>query len=196
MCSAVVFDAYRSVCLTKSKALGPRIIALLTAEIVTSHRPADEDEESIVSATEELSDRELIEFADFVIDHYHRAEEESDRSRCSVSENGTLSLQIGEESFDSTWHRETNVSLGPLDLASDLGSWALTIKRHGLLSDDVKERQWDYEVDSERHIDEPGIVRQVTWWLYLRAPCLRFAKLVKRAARTIDGTATGSPAPC
>lgn len=34
-CSEVLFDAYRRVALSKSKILGPRIIAILTAEIVT-----------------------------------------------------------------------------------------------------------------------------------------------------------------
>ncbi|CAK8717822.1 MAG: hypothetical protein CDV28_11121 [Candidatus Electronema aureum] len=166
--SQVLFDAYRSVCFTKSRSLGPRIIALLTAELVTRESVADDEEAAIFSAAEELSDAELAEFSTFALDHANRTNTD-DTSTCHRS----LSINMGEELIDSTWRREIDISLGPLNLATtDIGSWALKLKRHGLISDDVR----------ERHIDEPGTMRQVTWWLYLHPSALRLAELTKQAS--------------
>lgn len=58
--SEVVFDAYRSVSLAKSKVIGPRIIGVLTAEIFLEQRLADEFEELFFSVAESLSDIEII----------------------------------------------------------------------------------------------------------------------------------------
>ncbi|WP_417908965.1 hypothetical protein [Candidatus Electronema sp. PJ] len=177
--SQVLFDAYRSVCFTKSRSLGPRIIALLTAELVTRESVADDEEDAIFSAAEELSDAELAEFSAFALDHANRRNIDTDDTS---TRHGSLSINMGEELIDSTWRRETDISLGPLNLATDIGSWALKLKRHGLISDDVREQQWDYQEDSERHIDEPGTMRQVTWWLYLHPSALRLAELTKQAS--------------
>lgn len=180
--SEVMFDAYRSVCLTKSRAIGPRVIALLTAELVTGGSLANDADSAIFSASEELTDTEFAEFSEFAIDHAKRAKAEK-KGSATFTRHGSLSIQMGEESIDSTWHRESEISLGPMDLANDIGSWAPKLKRHGLLSDDVRERKWDYKEDSERHIDEPGTMRQVIWWLYLQPSALRLAELAERAAR-------------
>lgn len=178
--SEVLFDAYRSVCLTRSKTLGPRVIALLTAELVMGESVADDGESAIFGAAEELSDSELIEFSEFAMQHHMRAKENT-KDSCSLTDAGGVRIQWGEETFDSNWHREIEVSLAPLDLANDFGTWAPKLKRHGLLSDDVKERQWDYKEDGERHIDEDGTARQVSWWLCLSSSAIRFAELIQKA---------------
>jgi hypothetical protein len=172
--SQVLFDVYRSVCFTKSRSLGPRIIALLTAELVTRESVADDEEAAIFSAAEELSDAEFAEFSAFALDHANRTNTDD-----TSTHHGSLSINMGEELIDSAHRYETDISLGPLNLATtDIGSWALKLKRHGLISDDVRERQWDYQEDGEQHIDEPGTMRQVTWWLYLH----RLAELTKQAS--------------
>src|SRR5690606_32183994 len=96
-------------------------------------------------------------------------------------DDGSLEIPMGEETTDSNWIRGSSVPIGPMDLARDIGNWAPKLKQLGLISDDVRERQWRYEEDSERHVDMPGIAREITWWLTLNSSSLVLAKLVQRA---------------
>lgn len=178
--SEIVFDAYRSVCLTKSKTVGPRIIALLTAELVVANAIAGAHEEAIFSAAEELSDGEFDEFLSFT----DRCVDEARNGAGKISmlkPDRSLRIQMGEETFDSNWRSKESVSTGPLDLAGEVGTWAAKLKRLGLLSDEVRERHWQYGVDSERYIDEPGTAREITWWLHLGAAAIELSELLRRA---------------
>jgi hypothetical protein len=58
--SAALFDAYRRVALSASPTLGPRIIALVMAQVVVENRQPTEDGERILAAARELTDAELI----------------------------------------------------------------------------------------------------------------------------------------
>ncbi len=60
--SETLFEAYRKVCFARSKNYGPRIIGLLTAELLNNSMNSDEEEESIFAAAERLSDLQLMEF--------------------------------------------------------------------------------------------------------------------------------------
>src|SRR5713226_296454 len=64
----ILFDAYRRVVLSTSKELGPRIIALLTAKLLTANRYATPGEELIFRAAEIFSDTDLIGLRDYVPD--------------------------------------------------------------------------------------------------------------------------------
>lgn len=180
-CSEVLFDAYRRVSFTKSKNLGPRIIGILSAQLVLEKRTASEEEDNMLLAAENLMDDELLEFSRFVREQSMRAEDESKKD-VYYNPKGDLQIEWGKEQFDSNWNRNTDVSLAPLDLNECLGRWAAKLKTFNIISDDVKENQWDYQEDSERHIDEPGTVREVSWWLYIPNPYLRFADLIERVA--------------
>ena len=59
--SASLFDAYRRVSLSASPTIGPRIIALVTAKIVSETRNASPTEERILAAAELLNDAEFVE---------------------------------------------------------------------------------------------------------------------------------------
>src|SRR5258708_35858215 len=72
--SEVLFEAYRRVCLSTSKRLGPRIVGLLTGRLVLEGRMADDTEERIFAAAESLSDAELIEFMKSYYEHRRKAE--------------------------------------------------------------------------------------------------------------------------
>src|SRR5215207_1309246 len=48
VCSEILFDAYRRLTLSRSRVLGPRIIALLTAELVGEKRVASDHEDAIL----------------------------------------------------------------------------------------------------------------------------------------------------
>lgn len=178
--SEIVFDAYRSVCLTKAKLIGPRVIALLTAELVITDSIACRGEELIFAAAEELSDIELEKFSDFALSHRVKAENGTDPD-ITLSPEGAITVQWAQEILDSNWMSNGDRHLGPLDLARDIGSWAAKLNRLGLMSDDLTERWWRYEEDSEFHIDQPGTARQVTWWLTLDKEALKLAALIRRA---------------
>ncbi len=178
--SELVFDAYRSVCLTKSKALGPRIIALHTAELVIANSKADSSDLLIFSAAEELSDSELNDFSAFALSWTGPTAQKC--MGIELCDDGALKIQMGDETIDSNWYRKDSIPVGPLDLANDIGIWATKLKRLGLISDDVRERQWSYEDDKERYIDKPGVGREITWWLILSKESQELAKLVQRAS--------------
>ena len=179
--SEIVFDAYRAVCLTKSRLLGPRVIALLTAELIITEALADESDERIFAAAEELSDAEFEDFEAFV-NRQQKLTLTDAKDRPTVNKHdGSLLIQLADETTTSNWLPRDSRSVGPLDLTAHVGSWGPKLKTLGLLSDDVKERQWRFDADDERHIDEPGIAREITWWVTLEGPALRLAKLVGRA---------------
>jgi hypothetical protein len=175
-----VFDAYRAVCLSRSKDLGPRIIAILTAELVLAKATAERTDDLVFSAAEELFDSELSAFSDFALSRQARLIDNPGKI-IQLLKDGSIEVQMGEETMDSNWIRASSIPIGPLDLARDIGQWAPKLKNLGLISDDVRERQWRYEEDSERHVDESGISREITWWLTLTKPSLVLANLVQRA---------------
>ncbi len=181
-CSETLFDAYRRVSLTRSKELGPRIIGIITAELVLQERIANEIEDAILSAAENLTDDELLEYAKFVREQSARGVDESKKD-VVFTENGYLRVKLGKEQFDSNWNLEKEVSIAPLDLDESLGRWASKLKSYGILSDDMKERQWEYKVDEECHIDQDGSLREISWWICIPNVYLRLAELVDRVSR-------------
>ncbi len=183
VCSEILFDAYRRVALSRSKALGPRIIALLTAELVAEGRVAADLEDTIFLAAENLTDDELKAFARFV-----REEQAKSAASADKGERG-LRIKWCEEQLDSNWPRKDAVSTGPLDLDECLGRWAGKMKSYGIIRDDVQERQFDYQEDSERHIDEPGTVREINWWISVPAEYFRLVDLIIRAGGDAETTA-------
>jgi hypothetical protein len=181
ICTETLFDAYRRVSLTKSKELGPRIIGIVTAELVLRDRTADEIEDSILTAAENLSDDELLDYAKFVREQSVIGADESEKD-VSFTENGDLKIKWSEEHFDSNWRNNDRVSIAPLNLDESLGRWASKIKSYGILFDDMQEREWEYQEDSERHIDQDGTVREISWWIYVPKEYLRLADLVDRVS--------------
>jgi len=61
--SEVIFDAYRAVSLSRSKTLGPRVIAVLTGQIIQRNPPvATELEDAVFAAAETLTDVDFQRF--------------------------------------------------------------------------------------------------------------------------------------
>jgi hypothetical protein len=178
VCSEVLFDAYRRVALTRSKELGPRIIALLTAELVMAKRIADEIEDSMFLAAENLTDDELLAFVGFV-------RKELAKLPSTEKPDHGLRIQWGKEQFDSNWRRESGVSTAPLDLDECLGRWATKLKSYGIISDDMREREFTYSADPEAHVDQDGYVREITWWIHVAPVYVKFVELIERAASSV-----------
>ncbi len=175
--SETMFDAYRSVCLTKSRVVGPRVIALLTAQLVAAHTTANDNQELIFAAAEVLSDAEFDAFVEFVGEHATDKREH----KSAELQWADMRIEVRHESHTLRWpHQE--MSLGPLDLANEVGTWASKLKQIGLVSDEVRELQRAYEEDTEAHVDIPGVDRRLTWWLTLSSVALELAELAAKAA--------------
>ena len=180
-CSEVLFDAYRRVCFTKSNDFGPRIIGIITAKLVLEERSANEIEDNMLVAAENLTDSELDEFSEYTREKILEGKDDSKKD-VHFNTQGDLVIYCGGENFDSNWRSRTETSVAPMDL-NEFGRWAVKLKSFGIISDDVKERQYDYQEDSERYIDEPGTVREVSWWLYIPKAYFRFIDIIERVSR-------------
>ncbi len=176
--SEMLFEAYRRVSLSRSKNIGPRIIAVITAKIIHEARLATIAEEIILSAAEALNDDELIDFAGLVSEHKDKTNGKNEA--VFFDDSGNLKIRWHKETLDSNWHQKTEISVSPLNLVSDLGRWAPKLKDFGIIQDEVIEKIWKYEEDSERHIDEAGQVRKITWWITINKEFFLLSDLINR----------------
>jgi hypothetical protein len=167
--SEILFEAYRLVCLSKSKAIGPRIIAVVVAEIVQRDAIANDEEEIILAAAETFSDDELLAFRDEV------------RRLRATQPSPTIQEITDTRSIDSNFS-DTHVETGAGSLAEHYGPWAEKMRGLGLITESVRERTYRYQEDSERHIDMDGSVRQIEWRVHFPQPCSRLADLIDQLA--------------
>lgn len=180
--SSVLFDAYRRVALCTSREIGPRIIGILTAQIVLNERSADEYEERIFMAAESLSDSEFLDFEVTLESWLAKLSEPTDDV---VSRNGLLVVKQHSEQLDSnSQNREADMS--PINLAEALGLWALKLKNTGILWERNTERTWSYREDSERKIFEDGSVRESTWYIEMPLQYLPMAQLIAKVRSMLE----------
>lgn len=175
----LLFDAYRRVSLSRSKTIGPRVIGIITAKLAIKQREPTGAEESMLDAAEQLYDDELIEFASFIGDYRGRAADEK-QDDVILCDRGILRIKWNCEQLDSNWNREFDVSLGPLNLDESCGSWATKMESLGMIQTDLTEKKWDYQEDGERHIDQDGSVREISWWIITWDTYFEFADLIDR----------------
>jgi len=174
-----LFDAYRRVALSRSKTLGPRGIAVLTARIMVEQRVADSTEECMMDMFETLYDGELEEFADFIRENNEKAND-SANLEVQLSENGDIKIAWSKEQLDSNWESEYEVSVSPLNLTVSLGAWASKAESFGILSTEVVQRQWEYKEDCERHLDQDGTIREFQWWIIIHSGFADLADIISR----------------
>ncbi len=151
--SEVLFDAYRRVCFSKTKKYGPRIIGLLTAELLNDSRTSDEDEEMIFAAAELLGD---VEFSDFRHCYESLLREISDDQKLMrrVMASGAELIEISsEDSHEVGSHRDSEANLLPPGLRSTHGAWAALLQSCGLIYQSVVQQTRQIPEDGERGID-------------------------------------------
>ena len=165
----IVFEAYRMVCLSKSKSIGPRIIAIVVAEIVQRDGISDYEEDAVLAAAEQLSDSEFESFCAAM-------EKLPGPNKWGEQEVALDTRQI--DSNFSTGHTAT----GQGSLAHTFGLWAEKLKALGFLTESVSERTFHYQEDSERHIDMGGTVREISWKVHFHPPSAKLAALVQRVS--------------
>lgn len=183
--SEVLFEAYRRVCLSKSKNIGPRIIGFITAKIMHEERMAYESEEIMLSAAENLNDDELIEFKDFIFRHKKKADAKD--SEVFFDNCGNLKILWNREVQDSNWPRDKEISISPLNLTSDVGGWAAKLKDLGIILDETREKILQYKEDGERFIDQAGQQRSISWWIIVNKEFFPLSDLIGRFAYSEEG---------
>jgi hypothetical protein len=172
--SELLFDAYRRVCFSKSKDLGPRIIGFLTAELVLEGRMATQGEESIFEAAENLSDGEFKDFLKAYQEYRGKAAGIIDRSAevCSLGE--SIIIRWYKQELDM--HSEAE--LGPFPWVEALGPWAVKLNRTGLITDRMRQKANPmagvHGMEFETHVT-------------FEAPCGKLFRLVVRSIRSIPG---------
>lgn len=190
----VMYEACRAVSATRSKDTGPRVIAIVTARAIAAGRELSSIEEDVVWAAETLTDEEFSEMEEFTADQVTRAANPTAKDY-SWERDSSLKIRWHKEQIDSNWRRNHDVSLGSLNLGADYGRWVYKLQGRGLLREDITETGWDYREDSERHIDEPGSVRQFTWWLTLAPSTIELARLIKLVTVPTSNEGTGEFEP-
>lgn len=187
----VLFECVRSVSVSRTRDLGPRIIAAIGARVISESRQPTDEEELILVAAESLSDQQIGELVALVQEA--RTEIGKSNKDYVVTDDGIIEFKFCEENFDSNWHRDDTVNVGPLNIGESLGRWALQPKSLGLIEDDVRERSWSYSEDSERHVDQDGTAREVTWWIRLPRVTIDFVELVQRVSQDYGRDAPTPP---
>lgn len=137
-----LFDAYRSVCFSKSRELGPRIIGLLTGLLVLEQRTCSPDEDQVFQAAELLSDLELYSFfkeyrgyvgdvgqRDLIRQYYPRG--------IPVFEEETLVLPWRTDERGTNGYGSPMIETTPLDLGRVLGPWAGRLETIGMITSHV-----------------------------------------------------------
>ena len=174
-----LFDAYRRVALSRSKTLGPRAIAVLTARIMVEQRAADPTEETMMDVFEALYDDELQELAEFIREHNEKANDNADLD-VQRSKNGDIKISWSKQQLDSNWDSEYDVSVSPINLTVSLGAWASKAESLGILSTEVIQKQREYNEDCERHLDQDGTIREFQWWIIIHSGYSDVADVISR----------------
>lgn len=171
--SEVLFDAYRRVCLAKSKVIGPRAIGLLTAQILIENRAATEFEERWFEAYETCSDEELKDLSEFYALAFERLRGNQKDYRVRGT---TMQIDWTEDEGSLTG----NVDRSPLNLHEALGSWAAKLERLGMIRTTMEEKIWDRRPHAEVP-DHHQLGRKLVYRIYFDLPDEEYAALIRRA---------------
>lgn len=163
--SEIMFEAYRKVCLSASVSLGPRIIAVITARLVGEGRKASPDEERMLMVAESLGDQDLIGMTDYLSTHALKNYE----------------VDLGHDTENSNYWGSSQINrIGPMNLGEEVGNWCLKLANCGLVVQDIAKESASYNEDSDRHIDEPGILTTYTWKLVFQPEVLELKNIIEQ----------------
>lgn len=161
--SEILFEAYRLVCLAKSKTIGPRIIAVVVAAIIQRNGMANGDEEILLAAAETLSDDELLSFSVAVKEFGEPNEKEEFE-------------EILEARQYYSSDQKIKISQGAL--VEKYGNWAEKMKALGLISETVMENIFEHALF--------GSGREIVWSAHFHKPSKRLMELIDRLSFGIN----------
>jgi hypothetical protein len=157
---AVFFERMRNVFLSKSRVISPIAIGFISAKVFAEERDPSAEEEHLFEALESLSDEDLRAFQTEYkssMEKIKPADEKRGYPR-KISD-GILIYEVDEE-FDSGWRRDKTINTGVINLETFYGSWARKLQSCGFIQTETQLQKFDYQADSERHVDEDGSVER------------------------------------
>ncbi|MBU9159749.1 hypothetical protein KTD28_34680 [Burkholderia gladioli] len=175
--TSAIWDAYRHVCLSASKEIGPRVIGLLVAEIVQENRTADESEERLFQAAENLTDADFESFVEYL----REARSKPIGKPLHFARGNETVYQIEEQVSWAEYMTGVFESPHPINLGDSLGLWAARLRLLGIILEDRTEETHKVADDSERYIDGDKQVRIIHDYLVVKRECDRLMELVERA---------------
>ena len=184
--SEVLFDAYRRVCFSKSKTLGPRIVGLLTGYLVLEGRMANEDEESVFEAAELLSDGEFVEFMKSYQKYRNKAKGITDSEAECYMLGGSVIIHWSEESADTSIPSGGKVDISPFPWEEALGRWAVKLNAVGLVEVKVEQvTTQNYQLPS----DDQSISTNINTMVIFSPACCELYDLLFRCFGAADTAA-------
>jgi len=166
------FEFYRQAVLSRSKELGPRILAILAAGVIRDNRTPTAAEQQLADVAETCTDDELTQFTDC----FRKITDgvvPKGATKVTAHENEYV-VELGSDSGSSVFVSELNLSV-------EMGVWAAKLERAGVIVQHVEtgsrardrgEEKWDWTPEP-RHYVVSSVV--------LREPCKELAKLVAMA---------------
>jgi len=176
--SETMFEAYRAVCLCKSKILGPRCIALLTAKIVAAGRYANPKEEQWGQAYELLSDIELGEIWRYYAERFRLARN-SDKEH--LLKEGLLTVIW----YTDTIAQDNEIIQSPLNLFDALGSWGPKLQQLGMIETVSSQIVFTPRLGSGNPFTEEKSYYRLKESILLHEADLPYVNLVQTAAELI-----------
>jgi hypothetical protein len=178
--SEAVFDACRRACLSRSRELGPRIIALVTAVLVREERTTTEEEEMILDISERLTDGEL----DVVVKTIREWERELRSGSSKKVEIRWSELRRQVDKVELSDRDQGDVELGSR-LLGEFGALGERLRSCGLVDEHVDQSRFHWSADSERYVDEAGSGTRTIWTIAFKAGYRALADYIERAQRSI-----------
>lgn len=167
--TTVLFDAYRRVALSASKDIGPMVIGMLTAIIALEDRDATTDEELIFQGAEALNDRDF--------DDLHNWFERVQTLDHAIDESGTLSVLVKTGPEQPAGVSLARLGAGiddvPMNIAKDIGVFALKLKNIGLLVETIRRRENPREPGATRYYAIVSVAGQQLSRLAARAKSVK-----------------------
>jgi len=175
--SEILFESYRRVVLSASKATGPRIIGILTAKLIVECREANETEEIIAMAAEALNDSELRAASQFYHSEFINTSNESE----ILEEKYCFKILLFNET-QNLLSSKSSINTTPINFASYYGSWAQKLSSFGVMNQEIIEKALNYEAIDDRY-DGKINEKKLSYYLLLEKKFLMFFDLVDTALR-------------
>lgn len=178
---AVFFERVRNVFLSKSRVISPIAIGFMSAKTFVEERDSTEEEDRLFEAFESLSDDELRAFyAEYKSSTEKIKPAEEKRGYPRKMRDGILIYEVDEE-LDSGWSRDKTINTSAINLETFYGSWARKLQSCGFIQTETQLRKFDYQADSDQHVDEDGSVERHTTTVVILNEASRLSALIERA---------------
>lgn len=176
-----VFEFYRHSVLSRSREIGPRLLALIAARLINADRKPTVAEQEVAEIAEACTDEDFSEFAAYY-QSLRKGSTPKHSERVRVVPAGYLVLlnYNGSDSSDSS----STVGAGPLNLSTELGRWAAKMEHVGAVQQLIETAAERHGIIfDERGDTEAGTRYRTEWSVFFGETCQELARLLPLATR-------------